>query len=101
MDQRKKPVTVVAKQAISQINAVVGMHTVMLAPRKGILLRCASLHIRGSLLRRRYVKSLVGRNKKNRVHGRYSHDPVYGHMLINGKRLSMDLDTGAEVSIMS
>ena len=37
----------------------------------------------------------------NRVHGRYSNVPVYVHMLINGKRLSMELDTGAEVSIIS
>ena len=33
--------------------------------------------------------------------GRYSNDPVYIHMLINGKKLSMELDTGAEVSIIS
>ena len=32
---------------------------------------------------------------------KYSNDPVYVHMLINGKRLSMELDTGAEVSIIS
>ena len=31
---------------------------------------------------------------------RYSNDPVYVQMLINGKRLSMELDTGAEVSII-
>ena len=28
-------------------------------------------------------------------------DPVYIHTLINGKQLSMELDTGAEVSIIS
>ena len=33
--------------------------------------------------------------------GRYSNDPVYVHVLINGKKLSMELDTGAEVSIIS
>ena len=32
---------------------------------------------------------------------RYSNDPVYVQMLINGKWLSMDMDTGAEVSIIS
>ena len=33
--------------------------------------------------------------------GRYSNYPVYVHMLINGYKLSMELDTGAEVSIIS
>ena len=33
--------------------------------------------------------------------GRYSNDSVYVQMLINGKRLSMEVDTGAEVSIIS
>ena len=33
--------------------------------------------------------------------GGYFNDPVYVHMLINRKRLSMELDTGAEVSIIS
>ena len=33
--------------------------------------------------------------------GKYSNDPVYVHMLNNGKKLSMELDTGAEVSIIS
>ena len=33
--------------------------------------------------------------------GRYSNDPVYVHMLISGKRVSRELDTGAEVSIIS
>ena len=39
----------------------------------------------------------------SKVHkvGRYSNDPVYVHMLINRKKLSMELDTGAEVSIIS
>ena len=64
MEQREKSVTVVAKQAISQITAVLRMHFVMLAARKGIVLRCASPHTRVSLLRCRYVRSLVGRNQK-------------------------------------
>ena len=33
--------------------------------------------------------------------GRYSKDPVYIQMLIKGKQLSMEMDTGAEVSIIS
>ena len=33
--------------------------------------------------------------------GGYSSDPVYGQMLINGKRLSMESDTGAEIFIIS
>ena len=33
--------------------------------------------------------------------GRYSNDLVYVQMLINAKWLSMELDTGAEVSIIS
>ena len=33
--------------------------------------------------------------------GWYSNDPVHVQMLINGKRLRMVLDTGAEVSIIS
>ena len=32
--------------------------------------------------------------------GRYSNDPVCFQMLINGKQLSMDVDTGEEVSII-
>ena len=61
-EQRGKPVTAVIKQAISQINAVLRMHIVMLAVRKGIFLQCASPHPGESLLRRRYVKSLLGRS---------------------------------------
>ena len=41
------------------------------------------------------------KSKMNRVHGRYSNDAVYVHMLIKGKKLSMELDTGAEVSLIS
>ena len=43
-----------------------------------------------------------GSNEEFTVHnvGRYSNDPVYFHMLINGIRVSMELDTGAEVSII-
>ena len=39
----------------------------------------------------------------SRVHNveRYSNDPVYVHMPINGKELSVEFDTGAEVSIIS
>ena len=37
----------------------------------------------------------------NRVHERYSNDSVYIQMLINAKSLSMELNTGAEVSIIS
>ena len=33
--------------------------------------------------------------------GRYSNDPVYIQMLNNSKRVSMKLDTGAEVSIIT
>ena len=33
--------------------------------------------------------------------GRYSNDLVYVRTLINGKRLGMKVDTGAEVSIIS
>ena len=42
-------------------------------------------------------------SEEYKVHnvGRYSDDPVYVQMLINGQKLSMDLDTGAEVSIIS
>ena len=38
-----------------------------------------------------------------RVHniGRYSNDPVYIQMLTNGKWLSMEVDTMAELSIIS
>ena len=32
--------------------------------------------------------------------GRYSNDPVYIQILINGKQLSMEVDTGAEVSMI-
>ena len=51
------------------------------------------------------VHKKPGREKlkiEYKVHdvGRYSSDPVYVHMLINGKKLSMELDTGAEVSII-
>ena len=44
-----------------------------------------------------------GSSEEYKVHnvGRYANDPVYVHMLINGKRVSMELDTGAEVSITS
>ena len=41
------------------------------------------------------------KSKINRVHGRYSNDLVHIHTLINGKRLRMELDTGAEVYIIS
>ena len=52
------------------------------------------------------VRKKPGRQKSQmeyHVHdiGRYSSDPVYVHMLINGKKLRMELDTGAEVSIIS
>ena len=42
-------------------------------------------------------------SEESKVHniGRYSNDPVYVKMLINRKRLSTELDTGAEVSIIS
>ena len=42
-------------------------------------------------------------SEESKVHniGKYSSDPVYVNMLINGKKLSMELDTGAEVSIIS
>ena len=50
MEQSEKQVIIVAKQAISQINALLRMHIVMLSAIKGILLRCASSHTRGSLL---------------------------------------------------
>ena len=53
-----------AEQAISQINAILRMRIVMLAARMGILLWCASPHTRASLLQRRYIKILVGRNQK-------------------------------------
>ena len=33
--------------------------------------------------------------------GRYSNDSVYVQILINGKWLGMEVDTGAEVSIIS
>ena len=46
-----------------------------------------------------------GSSEECTVHsvGRYSNDPVYVHMLINGKGkwVSMELDTGTEVSIIS
>ena len=46
---------------------------------------------------------IAGSSEEYTVHnfGRYSNDPVYVHMLINSKRLSTELDTGAEVSISS
>ena len=52
------------------------------------------------------VRNKPGRQKskmKYKVHDveRYSNDPFYVHTLINGKRLSMELNTGAEVSITS
>ena len=42
-------------------------------------------------------------SEESKVHnnGKYSSDSVYVNMLINGKKLSMELDTGAEVSIIS
>ena len=42
-------------------------------------------------------------SEEYKVHnvGRYCNDPVHIHVLINGKRLSMELDTGVEVSIIS
>ena len=42
-------------------------------------------------------------SEEYKVHnvGRYSNEPVYVQMLINGKRLSMELDAGAEISIIS
>ena len=42
-------------------------------------------------------------SEESRVHnvGRHSIDPVYIKTLINGKRLSMEFGTGAEVSIIS
>ena len=42
-------------------------------------------------------------SEEYRVHniGRYSNDLVYVHMVINSKRLSMELNTGAEVAIIS
>ena len=36
----------------------------------------------------------------NRVHERYCSDLVYVHTLVDGKKLSMELDTEAEVSIV-
>ena len=45
-EQREISNTLVAKQAISQINAVLRMHIVMIVARKGILLQCASPHTR-------------------------------------------------------
>ena len=52
------------------------------------------------------VRKKPGRQKSQmdyKVHdaGRYSSDPVYVHMLIIGKKLSVELDTGAKVSIIS
>ena len=52
------------------------------------------------------VRKKPGRQKSQveyEVHdvGTYSSDPVYVHMLINWKKLSIELDTGAEVSIIS
>ena len=42
-------------------------------------------------------------SEESQVHNieKYSSDPVYVHLLINGKKLSMELDTRAEVSIIS
>ena len=52
------------------------------------------------------VRKKPGRQQskmEHKVHdvGRYSNDSIYVHMLINGKKLSMKLDSGAEVSIIS
>ena len=52
------------------------------------------------------VRKKPGRQRSKmeyKVHdvGRYSNDPTYVHILINGKKLSMELDTGAEFSIIS
>ena len=64
---------------------------------------CKSAHTRKSS---KQVHKKPGQQKSRReykVHdvGRHSNDSVYVKMLINGKRLSMELDTGAEVSIIS
>ena len=52
------------------------------------------------------VRKKAGQQKSQmecKVHdiGRHSSDSVYVHMLNNGKKLSMELDTGTEVSIIS
>ena len=81
---------------------------------------CKSAHRRKSSPTQVRKKPSRQKSKMNRVHGdqgttdtessseeytvhkvgSYSNDLVYVQMLINGKRLSMDLDTGAEVSII-
>ena len=87
----------------------------------GILLQCASPHPGGSLFLTQVPKKPSRQKLKvNRVHsnqvttktessseeytvhniGRYSNDPVYVQMLINGKQLSMQVDTGEEFSII-
>ena len=65
---------------------------------------CKSAHTQGSLSDAGMQKP--GRQKSQMEYkfhdvGRYSFDPVYVRMLIIGKRLSMELDTGTEVSIIS
>ena len=64
---------------------------------------CKSAHTRKSYLTQ--VRKKSGRQKSQieyKVHkvARYSNDSVYVHMLINREKLSMELDTGAEVSII-
>ena len=64
---------------------------------------CKSAHTRKSSMQ---VHKKPGQQKSKweyKVHdvGRHFNDPVYVKMLIKGKRLSMKLDTGVEVSIIS
>ena len=101
------------KQAISQINVVLRMHIVTLMARKSTLLQYASPHLGGSLLRHKLKMNRVhgdqetiekeSSSEEYTVHnvGRFSNNLVYVQMLINGKRLSIEVDTGAEVSIIS
>ena len=62
---------------------------------------CKSAHTRKSSPTQLLKKPGWQKSKLKRVHGRYSNDQVYVHMLINETRLSMELNTEAEVFIIS
>ena len=108
--------------ALSQINAISRMHNVMLATRRvHIASVCKSTHSGRSSPKQVLKNYSLKKFKMNRINddqgttetessteayevhsvGRHSNDPVCIKMLINGKKVSMELDTGAEVSIIS
>ena len=111
-----------AKQAISQNQCRFKDAYCHTCGKKGhIAPVCKSAHSGKSSPTQVHKKPSRNKFKMNRVHddqgttetkssseeytvhnvGRYSNDLVNIHMLINGKRLSMESDTEAEVSILS